>query len=386
MALLQECPVCKKRFSLERESCRCGFKMKKSSGKSYWIEYYQFGRRRRERIGPNKEAAQQRLREVLKARTEERYIDKDPAVRLALGDLCRWYLDLAEVKKKDSYVRDTDMIENLNRILGEGTKIKDITQGKMESYRQKRLEEKSSRRLGQNIQPSTVNKEANCLKAIFNRAVRHGVLKNNPLSGLKGLQENNIRMRILSPQEFERLLVTCPPHIRPIIEIAYFMGLRQGEILHLTWREVDLAAGFIRLPAGMTKTDQGRSVPIHPRVRETLSRLPRGLHTARVFLFRGEPFGEFKYSYRTACRKAGIKDFTFHDLRHCALNNLRLAGNDYFKIMAASGHKTMSCFKRYNLVTEEELATIKWTPEGEKTPLVATNIDTKQNSENSKIA
>jgi len=102
MGLLQECPACKKRFSLARESCHCGFKMKKSSGKTYWIEFYEFGPRKRERIGPNKEAAQQRLRDVLKARTEERYIEKDPATRLSLGTICAWYLDLPEVKAKDS--------------------------------------------------------------------------------------------------------------------------------------------------------------------------------------------------------------------------------------------------------------------------------------------
>jgi hypothetical protein len=45
------------------------------------------------------------------------------------------------------------------------------------------------------------------------------------------------------------------------------------------------------------------------------------------------------------------------------LNNLRRAGNDFFQIMALSGHKTMSVFKRYNLVTEEELAQIKWPEE-----------------------
>ena len=61
-----------------------------------------------------------------------------------------------------------------------------------------------------------------------------------------------------------------------------------------------------------------------------------------------------------ACELAGLDVFTFHDLRHCALNNLRLAGNDYFKIMAVSGHKTMAVFKRYYLVTEIELQTVKW--------------------------
>jgi site-specific recombinase XerD len=65
-------------------------------------------------------------------------------------------------------------------------------------------------------------------------------------------------------------------------------------------------------------------------------------------------------SFSAECRRSGISNFRFHDLRHCAINNLRLAGNDYFKIMAMIGHKTTSVFKRYNVVTEEELKGIRW--------------------------
>ena len=50
-----------------------------------------------------------------------------------------------------------------------------------------------------------------------------------------------------------------------------------------------------------------------------------------------------------------LGDFTFHDLRHCAINNLRLAGNDHFAIKKISGYKTDSAFQRYNLVTEDEI-------------------------------
>ena len=52
-----------------------------------------------------------------------------------------------------------------------------------------------------------------------------------------------------------------------------------------------------------------------------------------------------------------VKDdnFRFHDLRHTCINNWRLQGHDFFRIMAASGHKTMEVFKRYNTVTEAEL-------------------------------
>ena len=51
-------------------------------------------------------------------------------------------------------------------------------------------------------------------------------------------------------------------------------------------------------------------------------------------------------------------EFVFHDFRHTCLNNWRGEGHDYFRIMAASRHKTISVFKRYNLVDEQELQSL----------------------------
>ena len=65
MGLLVECPECKKRNSQKEKTCKCGFVLAKFSGRVWWIEWYQDGQRKRERIGPNKSAAEQRLREVL---------------------------------------------------------------------------------------------------------------------------------------------------------------------------------------------------------------------------------------------------------------------------------------------------------------------------------
>ena len=70
--------------------------------------------------------------------------------------------------------------------------------------------------------------------------------------------------------------------------------------------------------------------------------------------------GKFQREWKKAIEKTGLEDFHFHDSRHCSINNLRLAQNDYFRIMAISGHKTMSVFKRYNYVTEDELKNINW--------------------------
>jgi integrase len=110
-------------------------------------------------------------------------------------------------------------------------------------------------------------------------------------------------------------------------------------------------------------------------VKEILRSLPRALHTKHDFLYQGRPLKEFKNAYKAACLRAELEDFTFHDLRHCAINKLRLPGNDFFRIMAMSGHKTMSVVKRYNLVTEDELRQVKWSASKES---VDSYMDTMQ--------
>ena len=135
--------------------------------------------------------------------------------------------------------------------------------------------------------------------------------------------------------------------------------MRQGEILFLTWGQVDLKEGFIRLEPQDTKTDDGRLVPLTRELVEMFQAMPRGLPGVRVFPYKGKAFGStFQRAFETARKKAGIEDFTFHDLRHTAINNWRLQGHDYFRNMAASGHKTMHVFKRYNTVSKDELKSL----------------------------
>ena len=284
---------------------------------------------------------------------------------MTFGELWRWYKDLPEVKAKASYDRDLISIANLSRILGDTTKLSEITAGAVEGYQRKRLEENSPVYPGRKVRPSTVNREVACLRGMINRAISHEKLDVNPISRARRLQENNVRERVLTQEEFEKLLENCALHLQPVVLMAYYTGMRRAEILFLTWSEVDLSQGFIRLKGDRTKTGTARVIPLHPRVVESLRNLPRGLRSDRVFLHQGVPFDDVKKSFAAACRRAEITDFRFHDLRHCAINNLRLAGNDYFKIMAMSGHKTTSVFQRYNVVTEEELKGILWLDEAE---------------------
>jgi len=357
MGLLVECPTCKKRNSTKAKTCSCGFALAKFSGRVYWIDYLVEGQRKRERIGPNKAAAEQRLREVLSARTEGRYIKISPDVRTRFKDLADWYLNLEEVQAKRSYKRD---IQSLNRLLpffGDRL-LKDITPEMVGAYRLRRLGEPSGRTPRTLTTPATVNREIACFKTIFNKAIINGKAERNPVAGIKPLKENNERDRVLSQEEYARLLARCPAHLLPIVKLAYHTGMRQGEIMALTWDKVDLKEGFIHLQPEDCKTEEGRSVPLHPEVIETLKAMPGGLPGDKVFTYKGNSVACIKKSFATARGEAGIEDFVFHDMRHTATTNWRLQGHDYIRIMAATGQKTMSTFKRYNTVSREELKTL----------------------------
>lgn len=266
MGLLVECPECKKRNNQKVKACKCGFALAKFSGRVWWIECYDHDKRlRRERIGPNKAAAEQRYREVLSTRTEGRYIKKSPDARTLLKDLAAWYLELAEVKAKRSYNKDLMHTKRLIACFGDRL-LKDINPALVEAYKQKRLSENSHR--GKPTRPATVNREVTTFKTVFNKAMKNGKAERNPAQGVKLFKENNERDRILSPEEYIRLLALCPEHLKPIVKLAYHTGMRRGEILNLKWDRVDLKEGFIRLRPEDTKTTEGRLVPLNRELME----------------------------------------------------------------------------------------------------------------------
>ena len=150
--------------------------------------------------------------------------------------------------------------------------------------------------------------------------------------------------------------------------------MRQEEITNLTWEEIDFKHGFIRLGGNRTKNKTVRSIPMHPKVIDYFQSLPRPLKGG--FVFSKRCFN--RRAYDKAVEMSSLGDFTFHDLGHCAINNLRLAGNDHFAIKKISGHKTDSAFQRYNLVTEEEMKGMKWLEEKEvNSRTMDTYMDTK---------
>ena len=377
MGILVECPACKIRGGLKRKLCKCGYNVQKAHSKNYWIEYYLNGKRTRERIGRSKQAAENRIREIQTAKAEGRHINKNKNSLVNLGNLRDWYLDLPEVMQKRSFRHIQTSINIVVSHVGQKLSLSQLGPEDIEKFRKIRLRENTL--WGRPAKPATVNRNVANFRAMLNRAVDYGKLEINPIGRIKQLEENNIRERVLSQDEFERLLSNCHGEIKGCVLIAYYLPMRQEEIVNLTWEEIDFTHGFIRLGANRTKTKTVRSIPMHQKIIYYLQCLPRPLNGGFVFSKRCYN----RKAYKKAVQAVGLGDFNFHDLRHCAINNLRLAGNDHFVIKEASGAKTDSAFKRYNLVTEEEMKGMKWLEEKEENcGTMDTYMDTRSNLKN----
>ena len=365
MSILVECPSCKYRNSTKTRVCsKCGFQIGKASSKCYWIDYRASGKRRRERIGTSKKAALHREREVLSAIAEKRHITLNKNSEVTLVQLRDWYLTLTEVRQKRSYADIKTCISNVIFRIGEDLLVSELEISMLETYRKQRLLSQ------QPVKPSTINRDVANFRAMLNKAVDYNIILSNPIGRITQLEENNVRHRVLSVEEFERLYECCTGSIEGPVLIAFYLPMRRGEILGLKWDEIDFLHGLIRLGGKRTKNKEGRAIRMHPRVIDYLKSLPRPIHGGYVFQTRKWN----RKAYLKAVKKAGLGDFTFHDLRHCAINNLRLAGNDHYLIKQMSGHKTDSAFRRYNLVTEEEMSRVKWYDQGKS---VDTYVDTK---------
>lgn len=195
--------------------------------------------------------------------------------------------------------------------------------------------------------PATVNRELEVLSKIFTMAVDNGITASNPCRKVKKFRQDNQRNRYLTTDEEEKLMAALNgrrAHLRPIVVIALNTGMRRGEILGLTWSNVDLVRGLIYVTN--TKSGVNRIIPINKTVKAELEALER--EGERVF-----NIDWIKRSFMSALREAKIKNFRFHDLRHTAATRLADAGADAFTIAAILGHSTIQMSARYTHATDE---------------------------------
>ena len=222
----------------------------------------------------------------------------------------------------------------------------------LNSFNTMLVEQYQTDRTKKGNKPATVNRIMAVLKHMFTKANQWEMVPDQVLKKVrqvKMLPANNRRLRFLSGEECHTLIDKCDGHLRPIVLTALYTGMRKSEILSLQWdKNVDLRHGFILLDR--TKNGERREIPINQTLKDVFMGLPRRLDGGYVFYDpkTEKPYQDVKRSFSTALRKAGIRDFHFHDLRHTFASHLVMAGADITTVKDLLGHKSLTMTLRYS--------------------------------------
>lgn len=260
----------------------------------------------------------------------------------------------AEVQFKKRWpARDTAIFEHLTTYFGNNAMLNtlDVTVCGYERWRNKKR-----------AAAATIVKELGLLGRMCRLAVKWRWMSLNPVSLVELPRITNNRVRYLNPEELQKLTVAMPAWIRPIVTLARSTGLRRENILSLTWQQIDLHNGFVSLP--ITKNGEGHIVPLNATALKALERASkiRRLDTPWVFCgHNGERFtgDAVSMAFKRICRKAGISDLRFHDLRHDFASRLVQRGVDIYRVKGLLGHKDLRMTTRYAHLSPENLQAVK---------------------------
>lgn len=234
----------------------------------------------------------------------------------------------------------------------DGLAIDEITSARLAEF------ELARRRRG--ASPPTIRRDLACLSSLFGCCMEWEWCDANPVPAYfrsarrRGLKESAPRTRYLSKSEEEKLLAAADPILAAAIAFAIETGLRREEQLGLTWDQVDVAIGEIRL-SGKTKSGNPRRIPLSARAGTILGTFPR--HFRSPYVFRhgdGRRFAALNKGLSGAARRAGIARLSWHDLRRtCGCRLLQECGMSMAQVSLWLGHSSIA-------VTEKTYAFLEY--------------------------
>ncbi len=316
-------------------------------GDHWWIDFYDAGgRRRRRKVSPDKRIATAALRDIQVKITKGEYLGLKEESLAFRAFAEKYWAAVSHTFSEQEQLRARSILD-LHLLPAFGSeRVSRISRQQIEGY--------LASRAGQ-AKPATCNKEFTRLRHLLNRAVAWGFLKVNPCKGIALLKEPPPRVKYLVPEQMERLLEACSQHsvgLWAIVQLAAHTGMRQGEILGLTGADIDLQGKTVTLRK--TKNNELRIVPLNLEALKALATIPRPSDTFMP-VFPGWTRQRLTVTFHRVCRRAGIADFRFHDLRHHAASWLTMKGVNQRTIEALCGWKDPRTARRYQHLSMQAL-------------------------------
>ena len=336
-----------------------------------------------------KEDAEKWVRELERAADTGGVVDRREAEKNTLGAILRRYQVEVTPSKKSADIESVKIDVLMKDATLPKLKMSAVTSSAVASWRDRRLKQVSG---------ATVNREIDVLSAVINHARREwGVHVENPIPLIKRPEKARARDRRFSVEEETYLLAALTggerladgtfskgarnPWLLPLVKLAIETAMRRGELLSLTWENVDLKRQTAHLPD--TKNGDPRTVPLSTRAVAILQALPlpevdeedsdieAPQRTGPVFpttalaLRKGfaRAIERAQEQYRADCKQAKrrpaagfLEDVHFHDTRHEAASRLAEKLTNVLELSAVTGHKDLRMLKRYYHPRAEDLA------------------------------
>ena len=153
-------------------------------------------------------------------------------------------------------------------------------------------------------------------------------------------------------------------HLTPLVLLALNTGLRRGELLQLRWQDASPSAGRLTVRGAGAKSGQTRHVPLNSEAVRILENWMPANAQPQSFVFAGEsgadPIKGIKKAWAGLVKKAKVRVFRFHDLRHTFASKLVMAGVDLNTVRELLGHNDISMTLRYaHLAPEHKAAAVE---------------------------
>lgn len=217
------------------------------------------------------------------------------------------------------------------------------------------IEDFKSKLLAKGLVNKSVNNILQILGRMLTLARKRGLIAAKP--ELEMLDVPRADFDFLTFDETTRLIAAAEEGAwRTMVTVAARTGLRQGELLGLHWDDVDLKAGriFVRHSyvygrMGTPKSGKSREVPLSNQARVALTS-ERHLRGPLVFCSPAGsplPFSQCRSPIQRACKRAGIREISWHVLRHTFASHLAMRGVALKAVQEMLGHESITVTMRY---------------------------------------
>ena len=275
---------------------------RRSDADVWWCDFWHQGRRVRKSTGTTDRREAQEYADRLKAQLWRH-------ARLGERPTVTWDAAVLDWLEAHQHLRTLSDRKDQLRFASRWLKGKPLT-----AIDREVLDALGKRKAATGVGPATVNRHLAAVSAVLGHAFKKGWIPVKPPIPKRHEPEKRIRWAIQA--QARKLVDALPRHLAAMAEFSLATGLRQFNVTHLEWSQIDLGRRLAWIHADQAKGKRDLAVPLSDDAIAVLQG-QLGAHPRWVFPYRGGAIKQpTQVAWLNAVSAAGLGDFHWHDLRH----------------------------------------------------------------------